>query len=134
MPYPGRHDRVAAGYGQPGQRVSQSPAFASRILQDFLQHRTAVDETGCVGEPRADRPVRIGVGWPGRLSQSREKGVKAGPGVARAEQPVPGRQQVGACCTQCFLLVAENVQGEASVQLRIVDAPAFELSVLIVLD
>ena len=134
MPYPGWHNRVSAGHRQPGQRIGQPPPVAGRIRQDFLQHCTALGETGRVREPVADRPIGINVGRSGCPSQGCEKSVKAGPSIVRAGQPMPGGQQVGIRLPQRFLLVAENVQGEAGVQLRVVDASAFELSVLIVLD
>ena len=99
-----------------------------------MQHRAALGETGRVREPVADRPIGIHVGRSGRPSQGRKESVKAGPGVVRAGQPVPGGQHVGVRFTQRFLLIAENVQAEPGVQLRVVDTSAFELSVLIVLD
>ena len=134
MPHPGGHNRVPAGYRQPGQRIGQPPAVAGRIRQDFLQYRMALGETGRACEPVSNRSIGIDVGGPGCSSYDRKKSIKADPGIVRAGQPVPGGQQIGGRLPQRFLLVAENVQAEAGVQFRVVDAPAFELSVLIVLD
>ena len=47
---------------------------------------------------------------------------------------MPGCQQDWWRVEQLFLLVRECLQGEPRVQFRIVQAPALELSVLIVLD
>ena len=47
---------------------------------------------------------------------------------------MPGSQQVGRRIAQSLLLVVEDLERKPSVQLRVVDAAAFELTVLIVLD
>ena len=47
---------------------------------------------------------------------------------------MPGRQQIGLGFSQRLPLLAEDLQREAGVQLRVVDPPAHEPAVLIVLD
>ena len=54
--------------------------------------------------------------------------------MTRGGQQVPGGQEIGVRLRQSPTLVAEDLQGEAGVELRILDAPAFEPAVLLVLD
>ena len=54
-------------------------------------------------------------------------------GLRRA-QPVPGREQIRWSLLQSSPLVAENLQRQPGIQLRIVDAASLEPAVLIVLD
>ena len=127
--HPGRHDRVVPRYPQPRQGVGQRPAVPGRGRHGLTGVRTAC---GTV-EPRLDRLTSLGVGRPRRSAQTFEEQVESGVGRPAGE-PVPGCQQVWGRFEQFFLLVRECLQGEPRVQFRIVQAPALELSVLIVLD
>ena len=56
------------------------------------------------------------------------------PGEDVGERPVRrGDQEIRVRLRQSPALVAEDLQGEADVELRIVDAPALELAVVVVL-
>ena len=47
---------------------------------------------------------------------------------------MPGGQQVGRSVPQGLLLVVEDLQCQSGIQFRVVDPPALELSVLVMLD
>ena len=81
-----------------------------------------------------DGSVGLGVCWSEGVAQAGEEEVTAGCLVVRGGQPVPGGQEFRVRLRQGSALVAEDLQGEAGVELRVVDAPALEQAVLIVLD
>ena len=91
---------------------------------------TGVCLAGDASQQSANRLTRFGVGRPPRTPQRREHSIESRP-VLGCGQPMPSRQQVGACILQSLLLVAEEFQGKFAVQLRVVDASAFQLSVLV---
>ena len=133
VPHPGRHHRVAPGHRQPGQGVGQRPAVPRRIGQDVA----AMARTGRTRDPLVDRRARLGAGGPRRIPRCGEEGVEPRAAGRRRGQPVPGRQQVGglvAQLLQLLLLIAEDLQREPGVQLRVVHPPALELPVLVMLD
>ena len=47
---------------------------------------------------------------------------------------MPRGQKIGRCAAQGLLLVVEDLERKSGIQLRVVDTPAFELSVLVMLD
>ena len=71
-------------------------------------------------------------------SRRREEGVETrGRPIRRRRQPMPGEQQVWRGVIERLegvVLIAKDLQGQPGVQFRIVQPPAFELSVLVVLD
>ena len=133
VPHPGRHHRIAPGHRQPGQGVSERPAMPRRIAQDGA----AMARTGRPREPLGNRRTRLGAGGPRRVPHGGEEGVEPRAARRRRGQPVPGRQQVRSLVAQRLqrlLLVAEDLQREPGVQLRVVHPPALELPVLVMLD
>ena len=130
--HPGRHDRIAAGDREPGQRVGQRPAGRGR-----LGHRLArVGGAGRALQPAAERRMGLGLHGPGRTTKRREEIVEGAVHAIRLGrgQPVPGRQQGWLGFAQRLPLLAEDRQREAGVQFRVIDPPAHEAAVLIVLD
>ena len=88
--HPGRHDRIAAGDRQPGQRVGQRPAK----VPGFRHGLAAVGCAGCALQPLADRRMELGLHGPGRAAKRREEVIE---GAVHAiwigcGQPVPRGQ------------------------------------------
>ena len=126
------HDRVASGHRQPCQRVRQSPTLTVRSRRNLA----CVGPTDDSGQPCVNRLARVRIGWPQRTAQAGEEGVEAGSISFLGGEPVPGGNQIRCFpgdALQCAPLVAEKVQRETGIELGIVQAPAFELSVLVVL-
>ena len=102
--------------------------MARRSCHELMRVRLAA-----VGsQPGANRGTRLVRRRPSRAPQRCEDAVKSGAIVQRGE-PMPGGQEVGRCLLQGLELIVEDLQGEPGIQFRVVDAPALELSVLIVL-
>ena len=130
MPHPRRHHGVAPGHGQPRQGVGQRPASLRRLGEDCL----ALLAAGGLRKPLADGLLGFGGGWPRRLAQGGEEGIKSGCRAFRGRQPVPSDQQLRRRFAQRLALVGQKLQRQAGVQFRVIHPPAPELPVLIMLD
>ena len=133
VPHPGRHHRVAPGDRQPRQHIRERPAVGLRVGQDHASPRLA----GHTDQPCANRPARLRVGRPQRPAYAGEEGVEARTVPLRRGEPVPGGDQIRRFLRdmrQRTPLVVEELDSESGVELRIVQAPAFEPAVLIVID
>jgi len=130
--HPGRHDGVAARHRQPGQRIGQSPAGGRRPGRDLA----SAGRAGDAGQPSFDRGQRLGFHGAGRAAKLGEEGVEGAIPVFRFRraQPVPRRQQLRRGFPQRPPLIAEDLQREAGIELRVVPPPAFEAAVPVVLD
>ena len=130
---PRRHHRVAPRHRQPCEGIGQRPAVASGIGQDLA----AVGPTGDSRQQPADRLAPLRVGRPQRPPQAGEEGVEAGLFFFPGGEPVPGGDQVRrspGSALQSTPLVAEDIQREPGIELRVVQPASLELSVLVVLD
>ena len=90
--HPGRHDRIAARYRQPCQRIGQRPAGGRRLRRDLA----AVSGAGDACQSLADRGAGHGVRGAARAAKLREEIVE-GAVVAlrfRRAQPMPRGKQV----------------------------------------
>ena len=87
--HPRRNDRVAAGYREPGEDVSQRPVRRGYGGHDFASMQLA----GVVAEAPVDGSVGLGVCWSEGVAQAGEEVVAAGCLVVRGAQPVPGGQE-----------------------------------------
>ena len=117
--HPGRHDRIAPGYRQPGQRVGQRPGDFCCLLDDLLAGRHtsfARKQTmqGAFG-------IRFGC-WQDigtTIAHLREKPIQPGNTFVTGRQPVPGKQQIGRGFlhfTQALFLIAENLQSQFCIE------------------
>ena len=132
MAHPGRHDRVAAGHRQPGQRVGQRPAGIRRLTHDL----TGVSGAGDALQPPAYRRACLGVRRASRAAKPGEEIVECAACAFRLRrgQPMPRCQQAGIGLPQRFQFVAEDLQRKTGVELRVVHPPALEPTVLVVFD
>ena len=127
--HPGRHGRVAAGHGEPGQGIGQGPALLVRVGEDTL----GLAGAGLTRQAAPDGPSGLFAGGFGRLSQFFEQQVESG-GIVQGGQPVPGGQQVAVRPGQRLLLVLKQIEGQLGVQQRVVDPAPDQAAVLVVLD
>ena len=127
--HPGRHGRVAAGHGEPGQGIGQGPALLLRVGEDAL----GLAGAGLTGQAAPDGLSGLLAGGPGQLSQFFEQQVETG-GIVQGGQPVPGGQQVAVRPGQRLLLVLKQLEGQLGVQQRVVDPAPDQAAVLVVLD
>ena len=81
-----------------------------------------------------DGGVGLGVAGPFGFAEAGEKQVATAWLAARGRQPVPGGEQLRVGFGQGPLLVAKYVQDQAGVEFRVVDLPALQPTVLVVLD
>ena len=128
--YPGRHHRVSAGHGQPGQHVGQGPAMFARARDDGPAPRGASPPR----EQTIDGVTRLAAGWPRQGAQRPEQPIERRVVAAARRQPVPGEQQIGINLAECGALVFEERQREPGVVLWIVAPFADEIAILVVLD
>ena len=132
MAHPGRHHGVAAGHGQPGQRVGQRPAKPLCVPPNAVR-------TGCAGnilEPLPNRRFRFPRRRPASLPNPGKDLVQRtvdACGFGRA-QPVPRGKQVRRGLGQSQSLVVEDVQRKPGIQFRVVYPALPQSAVLIVFD
>ena len=127
---PRRQDRVAAGHGEPSENVGERPVRGGYGGQGF----TGVHSARGIGQALVHRGVGLGVGRTASVAEAGEEEVAAGCLVVSGGQPVPSGQEFRVRLRQGSALVVEDLQGEAGVELRIVNLTTLEQAVLVVFD
>ena len=133
MPYPRRHDGIAACHGEPGQRIGEVPAQGFGIRDGGVDGRAA----GLIGQQAADGVLDLERGRTQRTAQAREqrgqaRGFRGGGGEA-----MPGQHQIRVCLLtlpQGRALIAKQIQRQPRVLFGVVHAVPLQRTVLVVLD
>ena len=133
MPYPRRHDRVAARHGEPGQRIGEIPALGFGLGHGQVDGRAA----GVFGQQTADGVLRLERGGAQGAAQAREYRGRARAFGSGGGQAVPGQQQVRVCfltVPQGCALIPKEVQRQPRVLFWVPHPVALQRAVLVVLD
>ena len=131
--HPGRHDRIAARYGKPGQGIGQRPAVAGC----FGENWPGLSLASLVSQTEQDGSLRFMRGGLGLATQCCEKTIGATYGVILSGEPVPCREQFRIAFVehlQCIVLIVEYLQRQLRILHRIIAMPALQPAVLIVFD
>ena len=129
--HPRRHHRIAAGHGDPRQGVRHLPA----PVLDCLQGQEHLRCAGFTVQTRENRGPRFIIRRSARAPNVRKQTIEGAIGLVRVRraQPVPRREKIGFSTGQRQLLVTEDLQRQAGVQLRVIAHSAFQRAILIVL-